>query len=243
MPRATFRRFFGVTAALFLAALVVGSPSTAHAEDGFRYWNYFHLQEGDWAFSQVGPSGYEKLKDGDVEAYRYGTSATSDTDGIPPRADLNEVDFDAICADTDAAAGEKRIGVLLDFGTAADAEGETPPEPRGECAVVEEDANGQQVLEAAADVRAEDGLTCALDGYPVRGCGDPVADVENTDEQPVAFELPSAPDSDDSSETSAEAADEDSGNGDLLWPLVGVGLLVVVIGAAALMLSRRNRSA
>ena len=241
------RRSLGILSALLSALLVAGFivtgfAGTAHAEDGYRYWNYFHLQGNTWEFSQVGPGGYKQLKDGDVEAYRFGTSASSDTNGIPPRADLSEVSFDSICAD-DEAAGEKRVAVVLDYGTEADADGTTPPAPRAECAVVNAKANGQQVLEDVADVRSEDGLTCALDGYPVKGCGGPVTDVKTTDEQPVAFDLPgSDTGSDTGSDDTSPAASEESDNG-LLWPLVGVAVLVVVIAGAGLALSRRNKTA
>ena len=237
MPRATFRRFFSVTAALFLAALVVGSPGTAHAEDGYRYWNYFHEKNGSWEFAQTAAAEHTP-SDGAIEAYRFGTSTVSQ--GVEPRVDLEDTTFAAICAEEEAAEEEKRVGVLLDFGTGADADGETPPDARGECAVVAQDANGQQVLEAVADVRVEKGLTCAIDGYPVKDCGTPVPDAKvATDQAPVAVDLPSSDEPGDASPT----AGEDTGDSDLVWPLVGVALLVAVIGAAALVLSRRNRSA
>ncbi len=232
MPRLTLH-------SLLLAALVVlGSAGAASAEEGYRYWNYHHLVGGEWEFSQVGPSGYD-AEDGDVEGYRYGASAMSDKDGVPPRADLDEVDFEAVCGAEDASADQKRVAVVIDYGAAADADGAAPPAPRAECAVVAADANGQQVLDAVADVRAQDGLTCALDGYPAQGCGEPVPDVqETTGEQPVAFELPGE---DAETDDAADAAD-DEGSG-LLWPLVGAAILVVIIGTAAFLLSRRNRTA
>ena len=233
------RRTLGVLASLLFAAFVVtGTAGTAHAADGFRYWNYFHLEDGSWAFSQVGAGDYNP-KDGAVEGYRFGTSLTAD--GIPPRADLAEVNFDTVCEGTDAAAGEKRVAVVIDYGTEADADGTTPPDPRAECAVVADDANGQQVISSVADVRAEKGLTCALDGYPVKGCGEPVTAEAPGPEQPVAFALPAAADSDRDAASDA-AADEDSDNG-LLWPLVGVGAVVVVIAAGGFALSRRNPNA
>ena len=237
MANSPLRRTVGVLSSLLLAALfVTGFAGTAHAEGGYRYWNYFHLTGQTWEFSQVGPSGYQP-KDGAVEAYRFGTSASSDADGIPPRTDLSEVNFDTVCADKQAATGKKRVAVVLDYGSEADADGATPPAPVGECAVVDAKANGQQVLDNVADVRSEDGLTCALDGYPVKGCGDPVTDVKATDERPVTFELPiSEAASDDASSDSTE---EDS---DLLWPLIGVGLAVVLVAASALAMNRRKRS-
>ena len=240
--RSPLRRLLGLLSTLLVAGfLVTGFAGTAHAEEGYRYWNYFHLENSEWAFSQVGPAGYQP-EDGAVEAYRFGASGSSDTDGIPPRADLSEVNFETICTDQEAAADQKRVAVIVDYGTEADAEGSTPPAPRADCAVVPAEANGQQVLDAVAEVRSEDGLTCALDGYPAQGCGVPVPDVAAAEEQPVAFELPST-------DTPAEVGADEAGQpaseetSDLLWPLIGVGLVVVVIASAALALSRRNRSA
>ena len=232
------RRLLGILASLFLATFVVaGLPGTAQAADGYRYWNYFHLDNGSWAFSKVG-AGEFVPEDGSVEGYRYGTSATAA--GIPPRADLAEVSFEAVCADEEASADQKRVAVLIDYGTDADAEGATPPAPRGACAVVPNDATGQQVLETTAEVRAEGGLTCAIDGYPVQGCGVSVKNAKDPQEQNVAFELPASAEADADAASAETAEESDTG---LVWPLVGVGLVVVVIAAATVGLNRRNKSA
>jgi len=237
MANSPLRRTVGVLSSLLLATLFVsGFAGTAHAKDGYRYWNYFHLTGNTWEFSQVGAGDYDP-QDGDVEGYRFGTSTASQ--GITPRADLDEVTFDAICADEEAAAGEKRIAVVLDYGNEADAEGATPPAPVGECAVVDAEADGQQVLQAVIDVRVEGGMTCALAGYPASGCGAPVKDAQvAANEEPVAFDLP-ATDAASASDDAAASTEEDS---DLLWPLVGVGLVVVLIASAALAMNRRKKS-
>ena len=235
------RRLLGAVCVLLLAVTVtVGSSGAANAADGFRYWNYFHEQNGSWEFAQSAAAGYTP-DDGAVEAYRFGTSTTAA--GIEPRVDLDEVNFEAVCAEEKAKSGKKRVAVLLDYGTATDAEGETPPSPRGACAVVAKGANGQEVLESVADLRVEKGLTCAIDGYPLQDCGTPVKDAApSSAEQPVAFELPAASDS-AHADHAAAAADSDEGESDLLWPLLGVALLVGLIAGAALVLNRRNRSA
>ena len=62
------RRVVGALSTLLLCIVTVaGFAGPAHAEDGYRYWNYFHLQDKTWAFSDVGPADY-KPEDGDVES-------------------------------------------------------------------------------------------------------------------------------------------------------------------------------
>ncbi len=235
MAVSSLRRTVGALFSLLLASLVVtGLAGTAHADDGYEYWNYFHAQDGAWQFSDKGPAQV-KPEDGSVEGFRYGVSTVSQ--GIEPRADLAEVDFDAVCEGVKAGDGEKQVAVLLDFGTVT-GHG-TPPAARGECAVVADNATAQVVLDEVADVRVEGGMTCGIDGYPATGCGEPVKDATvATDEQPVAFDLPS--DSADTDAASSESADEDSS---MLAPLLGVGVVVVLIAAGGLFLSRRNRTA
>ena len=77
--------------------------------------------------------------------------------------------FDAVCVDTPAVDGQKRVAVIIDFGVEADAEGQEIPAPKAACAQVPTEANGLQVLEAVAEIRTENHggpLLCAIDGYP-----------------------------------------------------------------------------
>ena len=240
----TSRRFVGILLASLLGALaptllVAGSASAA---DGYKYWNYFHVQGDKFAFAQSGPSGFVP-KEGAVEAYRYGLSSTAA--GLPPRTDATTYSFDKLCANSKAQSGQKRVGVLIDYGTTADAVGgATPPDPRAACAVVPTNANGQQVLDAVSDLRAEKGLVCGIDGYPSQGCSvtvknPPPAKAQTT----VDFKLPASaqPSKAASSSDSTKAADSQDDSG-FPWTLVIVVVAVVVIGVAALALSRRNRT-
>ncbi len=229
------------TTAALITLLVTGfalvaTASSASAEDGYRYWNYSHLAGDTFEFAQTGP-GDVTPKDGDVEGWRYGTSTVSQ--GISPRADLATVTFDAVCGDTEAAAGEKRVAVLIDYGTESDADGATAPEPRAECAVVPNDANGQQVLDDVVDLRADQGMICALDGYPAKGCGEPVGDAEvSAEQQNVEFVLPAAETDDAAAPVAAESED-----GGTPWTLIAVALIVAALAAVAVPLYRRNRDA
>ena len=215
-------------AALALLASLAGLTAfatPAHAEDGFKYWGYYHLAGDTWESSKKGPSAYT-AQDGDVEGFRFASTLQSDPHR-PPRALPSFAD---ICAGTQAAQGEKRVGIVLDYGTAQDAvEGDTPPQAQAACAVVPAEATTQQTLESVKPLRVEGGLVCAIGGYPSEGCGDPVQDVtvpEN--EKPVDLALPS--------ETAAQA----SPGGDVPWSVVGVGAAVVVLGGGAVMVARRR---
>lgn len=220
---------------LLVAVALSLSPAAANAADGYRYWNYFHLVKGAWAFSSVGAGDYHP-KDGAVEGWRFGTSTPKQ--GIHPRADLKSVNFASICADTKPTAGKKRVAVVIDYGTKADAQGASVPAPRAACAAVPQAATGEQVLEAVAKVRAEKGMDCAIDGYPATGCGDPVANATvPTSEPTVAFALPTS-----AAGKSASGGSGSGGNG-MLLPLAGAVVVIGALGAGALTLNRRRQSA
>lgn len=231
------RRWVAALLALLLSTLLVrAGAGAAHAADGYKYWNYFHVKAGRYVFAKTGPGDFVPAN-GSVEAYRYGLSSTAA--GLAPRTAPTTYAVDDLCKGSSAEAGEKRVGVLIDYGTAADAaKGEKPPEPRAACAVVPTKANGQQVLDAVADIRLDKQLLCGIDGYPVKSCavtvGNPPAKAK---ERPVDFALP-AP---NPASGSAPAAQQ--GDGGVSWPLVGALAAVVVIGGGAFALSRRNRTA
>jgi hypothetical protein len=228
-----------LTSLLLPLLLVLGTAPRAAAADGYKYWNYFHVQNGKYAFAKTGPSGFVP-KDGAVEAYRYGLSSTAA--GITPRTDPTTYTVEEICKGTKAEGGQKLVGVLLDYGTADDAgSGDEPPAPRAACAAVPTAANGQQVLDAVADVRIAKQLTCGIDGYPASGCSVTVKDPPpSTTEDKVDFALPET--ATPKKDAATDPASAESDDGGVSWPLVGVVALVVVLGGAALVLGRRAKS-
>ena len=227
--------------ALFVALLTVCGIGTAHAASGYKYWNYFHIENGKYVFAQTGPADFTP-KNGTVEAYRYGVSSTAT--GLHPRTGATTYSEKAICAGSKARTGHKRVGVLLDYGSAADAaNGETPPKPRAACAVVPVNANGQQVLDAVARVRLEKSLTCGIDGYPVATCSVTVKNAPaGSKGQRVGFAMPAKASGAGTSPRPAASGSRPT-DGGVPWPLVGVAVGVVVVGGGALALSRRSRSA
>ena len=210
-----------VLAALFLSLL--SGPAEAAS---YRYWGYYTWTDGAWAFATKGPDQTAPA-DGGVEGWRFAVTTESGSPRVPRAAG----DFDAICTSTDAAAGKKRVAVVIDGGVSDDApEGTTPPEPRGACALVDESASGAEVLAAVATVRVEKALICAIDAYPAQGCGEPV-DIEPppTPDAQVALALPTA------EETATTKAAEDGDDDGTPWLPIAIGAAIVatVAGAAA----------
>ncbi|MDP9443672.1 MAG: SCO2322 family protein [Actinomycetota bacterium] len=231
-----------VAATVAILAALIAVPAPAKAADGFQYWGYYHLRDGEWQFATKGANAITP-KDGAVEGYRFAISTVDQA--RPPRV---ETTFDEICGGTDAAAGQKRIGIVLDYGTADEApQGRRLPEsrPQGHCAVVPERFSTQQALESVADLRIQDGLICAIDGFPVTGCGEEVTDVEIPAQEPtLALQV-----ADHADESSSAAGDGSAGDGaaaatggSVPWSLVAVAVVLVVLAAAAVLLARRRRA-
>ncbi|WP_428832295.1 SCO2322 family protein, partial [Kitasatospora cinereorecta] len=157
--------------ALTLTTLALATP--AHAT-GYRYWSFWKWSGSAWAYQQQGPAGYVP-PDGSVDGWRFALSPDGGQDAARPTA---TGDFAAACANTPAEAGRKRVAVVLDFGTAADAgNGAQPPAPRTACAAVPAGATSGEVLAAVAPPLRYDGngMLCAIAGYPRAGCGEAVA--------------------------------------------------------------------
>ncbi|GAB2760642.1 hypothetical protein GCM10027039_21150 [Terrabacter koreensis] len=184
--RAPLRVVLATLVAACLAALTV---APAHAA-AFRYWGFYQLTNGAWAFAQKG-SDQTVPKDGSVDGWRFAVADEASTRF--PRAVLT---FDQVCGTTAAEAGKKRVGVVVDFGRPADsADNATPPEPKAVCAVVATDATSTAVLAAAGEVRTEKGLVCGVAGYPAKECGAPVQNVTpeaKAADQPVTIAVPAA---------------------------------------------------
>jgi hypothetical protein len=149
--------------------------------------------------------------------------------------------FDDLCGDTAAQDGKKRVGVVIDYGRAADTEdGKQPPAPVGRCAVVDTEATSAEALAAVASVRNEKGLVCGIDGQPATGCGGEVKEVSaeaKAADTPV--QLAAATPSADAAQTPADDAGQ-GGTSPLAYAVV-----VVVLAAAALLVvtaARRRRA-
>ncbi|MGE9693580.1 SCO2322 family protein [Streptomyces sp. NRRL F-5630] len=216
---------------VLLAALacVLGVGAPASAASAYRYWSFWERTDtGAWRYATRGPA-LARPGDGDVAGFRFAVSEDAG-DATRPRT---APDFAALCAGTEARAGQKRVGLVIDFGTAADApSGERPPGARTACARVPEDASAADALAAVAKPLRYDAsaLLCGIADYPRHGCGEQVA----------------APSKKASGEPSGKAAEEtsargDGGDGPSVGVFAGLGVLVVLAAGIGWQTRRRRR--
>ncbi|MCL7496314.1 SCO2322 family protein [Streptomyces sp. MCA2] len=218
-----------IAGAVLLAGAVTGLAAGPAQAQEYRYWSFWDGKGISWAYATEGPATVRPA-DGAVAGFRFAVSADSAAAGKPRAA----AGFDAICHDTPAKDGRKRIGIVIDFGTAADAPGgERPPKARTECAQVAADASAGEALAAVAHRLRYDSnaLLCAIAGYPKSGCADQVKGAE----EPASSASPS-------SEAAADGGDASGGgDGGPSAGLIGGISAVVVLGAAAVWQARRRR--
>ncbi|MER6105648.1 SCO2322 family protein [Streptomyces sp. NPDC001832] len=212
----------------FVLAVLCAGPAQAA---GYRYWSFWEGSGTGWTYATQGPS-LVRPDDGAVQGFRFSVSEGSGDSAKPRRSP----DFAKICADTPAKDGTKRVALVIDPGTAADAPaGETPPALRTACARVAPDASSAEALAAVAKPLRynSDAMLCAISGYPASGCGEQVSG--NGHETPAASASPAGPDASDAADGS-----DGSGGGPSAGVLVGVGA-VLLLGTAAVVQARRRR--
>ena len=166
----TPRQIVSVIALAAVALLLTAVPASA---DSYRYWSFWQGAGSGWSYQESGPNAYVPAN-GSVDGWRFGVSPDS-TDAEKPRS---APDFAATCAHTPAVSGKKRVAVVIDYGTAADAgTGTTPPAPVSRCVSLPQDASSAQLLAQIAPPLRYDsnGLLCSISGYPQSGCGQVVS--------------------------------------------------------------------
>ncbi|MFF7032796.1 SCO2322 family protein [Streptomyces griseus] len=214
-------------AALVAASAVLLGAGTAEAA-GYRYWSFWQGNGKTWEYATQGPSVL-RPDDGTVQGFRFAVSEDSGDADQPRRAP----DFGAICADTPAEDGKKRVALVIDPGTAADApDGEKPPAPRTACAQVAPDASSAEALAAVAKPLRYDSsaMLCAISGYPASGCG----------EQVSGDSVSAKPSEPAKTADGQEKGEEGDGGGPSVGLLVGIGA-VLLLGIAAVVQARRRR--
>ncbi|MFF4499541.1 SCO2322 family protein [Streptomyces sp. NPDC001401] len=204
-------------AVLLLAVLFLTLAGGQAQAAGYRYWSFWDYDNGRWTYATQGPAT-ARPSDGDVQGFRFSVSEDS-ADSAKPRG---QASFPVICSRTPAQDGKKRVALVIDFGTAADApSGETPPTRRTVCARVSADGTTADALASVAKPLRYDtnALLCAIGGYPEKGCGEQVA----------AGKKPTA-------------AGKKGDGGPAVGLFVGAGA-VALLGAAAVWQARRRRHA
>ncbi|MFH9610513.1 SCO2322 family protein [Streptomyces sp. NPDC017448] len=211
------------------SAVLLGGAGSAEAA-GYRYWSFWQGNGENWEYATQGPA-LLRPDDGSVQGFRFAVSEDAGEAAQPRRAP----DFGAVCAGTPAKDGAKRVALVIDPGTAADAPGgEEPPAPRAACAQVAPDASSAEALAAVAKPLRYDGsaMLCAISGYPKAGCGEQVSG-------DAGSAKPSAPAGAASPvKTTGEGGDADGGPSAGL--LVGLGA-ILLLGVAAVVQARRRR--
>jgi len=218
--------------------VAIAAPAQAAA---YRYWGYFQLDNGAWAFAKTGPA-QAVPKDGAVEGWRF---AVADEASIrDPRATPT---FQTLCATTAVKAGTKRVGLVVDYGRPADsADGAAPPVPRATCVAVPEKATGSDVLVAAGTtLRLDKGLTCGIDGWPATGCGEKVNPVPAPAASPDTSVTIPAPTPSAAANVAggSSGTSTDDGSTGSSWPVFGGLAAVVLVGALGFAAWRRSRDA
>lgn len=234
MSRTTLRPTVAALSLIIAVVAAVVLPAGAASAAAYRYWGFFQLQGSTWAFATKGPDQVTP-PDGSVEGWRFAVAGESDS--RTPRASAT---FDQLCGSTAAESGKKRVGLVIDYGRAADAEeGTTPPAPTGKCAVVAPAATSAEVLAAVATVRAEKGLVCAVDSHPATGCGGEVKEVSpeaKAADTPVQLAA-ATPSAGASASGAAPATDSGSDSNVMTYAAIAVALAA----ATALVLAGRRR--
>ena len=209
-------RGFLAGGAAALLALSASLPASANAV--YTYWSLWLLEGGQWTYAQEG-AGTTPALDGGVVCWSFTRSDAADaTPALSP-------DFNRVCGEVLAEAGQARVALVIDFGDAADYSGEeSVPAPLEECVVVEEGSTMATVLLSTHTVRDEGGFVCAIDDLPAAGCAEEVADAGS--ETTAATTVAGTP-----------ATEPDSGLG-VAMPWVAA---LALAAAAAVAVARRRR--
>ncbi|MFC1429710.1 SCO2322 family protein [Streptacidiphilus sp. N1-3] len=221
------------------AGLLSLAPASASS---YRYWSFWEGTGSGWTYQSAGPNTYRPA-DGSVDGWRFGVSADS-ADGVQPG---RVPDFATACAGTPAVSGKKRVAVVIDYGTPADApSGSTPPVLVTKCGVLAPDATSAQLLaQVAPPLRYNsDGILCAISGYPSTGCGDVVSGTNGATatSTPAASTTAASTPATSTPAASASAAPTSgpASPGRTVGWLVGVVLVLALAGGAFWQTRRRH---
>lgn len=221
--------FLAATSLALLAVVLLANPAQAAA---YRYWSYWQGATGVWVMASTGPGDY-KVVDRDVQGWRFEIS----TEAGGPVPD-NAPNFDTLCPGMDPTTdGSLRVAVVIDAGFVADSPtAEQPPADSVKCVTVPAGSTGNQALAAAASVREQGGLVCAINDYPAAECG---ASVNDADAQAAAAAAKTEEPNPADPTASAVSGVEQSAAAVPSGLLVG-GAALIALGAAVVIAMRRR---
>jgi hypothetical protein len=226
------RRIAALLSTFVVAVVATLGLATAPANAvAYRFWSYWQGSSGQWVAATTGPDGYTVV-DQDVQGWRFGIATSA-----PETPPDNAADFAALCpamATGDAPVGQVRVAVVVDSGFAADAPGgQTPPADTVDCVTLPTGSTGSQALAAAATVTDQNGLVCAVDGFPADECSAEVSDADAAAAaQAAATESPNPAPVGTTSDSSS--AGTSGGNVALLTGLGVVALVALLIGVVVM---------
>ncbi len=208
------------------ATAASASPSASAAETSsalYVFWSEWTTPgSGNWVFSQSGAAS-QTPANGSVQGFRYGVGSNP-TVSEQPRTEGN---FAAICGGSAPPSGQKRVAVVIDYGTAAEASGGAPgPQTKSACATVATASNGLQVLSSVSSIRQDpNAMVCGIGGYPPSGCGKPItmAQLQSGASAPVA-----------------PATSSSSTNSWLSFAIGAIVILIIVV--AGVLIARRRKT-
>lgn len=214
--------FKNILRVLVAISFLVASALPASAAS-YRYWGFFTGADGAWIMSMVGAA--ENIPaDGSVDGWRFGIG--TDTDTPEPRTLPN---FAELCPDVIAVEGITRVAVVIDFGDADQAPAaETPLSNRVECVSMPAGGSSADALAISADVRANGGFVCGMDGFPLTECGVEVPDPIGAEAAPIATDA----------EAVEEAANEMDTGGNIF---IYAGIILVVVVGIMLVIGRTKK--
>lgn len=170
MPSLRTRSITSTLTFTFLTGVVwLGGASPVWAETAYRYWSFWTVNQGSWAYANVGPASVE-VRDGDAFGWRFGISTEQGSPEAAPRVEAEEL-FALACAGTSPENNVVRVAFILDSGEPDSAPGgQVAPAPRLACALVPQGSTSAVALSAVAELRVEAGFVCGVDGYPQGEC-------------------------------------------------------------------------
>jgi hypothetical protein len=194
-------------------------------------------QGENWRFATEGPAT-TRTNEGDVFGWRFAITTATATKDAQPSISAPDA-FTEACTDVLAPAGQHRLAIVIDYGSADQAPvGEAPPADRIECVIAADGSTAAQSLSSIANLRVDQGFVCGVDGYPASECA-PVVELPVV--EPPASESP-ALESNQPTEL-ISSSEESSSNGPPISLIAfAIAVFVALMGLALFVTRKKARA-